>query len=48
MSAEEKYMQRLEDIFEEHAPKKVGSVRKMVKDTDNLYFSHFYKTPNNL
>lgn len=37
MSAEEKYMQRLEDIFEEHAPKKVGSVRKMVKDTDNLH-----------
>jgi len=37
MSVEEKYAQRIEDIFEEHAPKKLPSVRKLIKDADNLH-----------
>lgn len=37
MSLEEKYTQRLEDIYEEFAPSKMRQVKKMIKDSENLH-----------
>merc|ERR1740123_792942 len=37
MSVEEKYKQRLEDLYEQFAPHKMKDLRKLIRDADNLH-----------